>query len=181
MRLPTECYQMQQTIEHYMPHLERSQIKGLVLWVYGTVLARSSCQNAVVAAIMVMGRWNSLRQYLREWLYDGCDRASPCRVQLDVRLCFVPLFRWLLAWWQSDKLVLAIDPTMKGDQINSIVISVVYRSCAIPIAWHILPANRPGEWSRLLLRGGLWRRVWLLPEPWPKPPPDLKIIYHLET
>ena len=35
---------------------------------------------------------------------------------------------------------------MKGDQINSIVISAVYRSCAIPIAWHILPANRPGEW-----------------------------------
>ena len=74
------------------------------------------------------------------------DRASPCRVQLDERLCFVPLMRWLLSWWQSDKLVLAIDPTMKGDQINSIVISVVYRSCAIPIAWHILPANRPGEW-----------------------------------
>ena len=92
MRLPTECYQMQQTIEHYMPHLERSQIKGLVLWVYGTVLARSSCQNAVVAALLVMGNWNSLRQYLREWLYDGCDRASPCHVQLDVRLCFVPLF-----------------------------------------------------------------------------------------
>ena len=146
MRLPTECYQMQQTIEHYMPHLERSQIKGLVLWVYGTVLARSSCQNAVVAALLVMGNWNSLRQYLREWLYDGCDRASPCHVQLDVRLCFVPLFRWLLAWWQSDKLVLAVDPTMKGDQINSIVISAVYRSCAIPIALHILPANRPGEW-----------------------------------
>ena len=93
-----------------------------------------------------MGSWNNLRQYLREWLYDGRDRARPCRVKLDVRLCFVPLLRWLLSWWQSDKLVLAIDPTMKGDQINSIVISVVYRSCAIPIAWHILPANRPGEW-----------------------------------
>ena len=147
MRLPTECYQMQQTIEHYMPHLERSQTKGLALWVYGTISARSSCQNAVVAALVViMGNWNSLRQYLREWLYDGSDRASPCRVQLDERLCFVPLMRWLLSWWQSDKLVLAIDPTMKGDQINSIVISVVYRSCAIPIAWHILPANRPGEW-----------------------------------
>ena len=93
-----------------------------------------------------MGNWNNLRQYLREWLYDGRDRARPCRVKLDVRLCFVPLLRWLLSWWQSDKLVLAIDPTMKGDQINSVVISVVYRSCAIPIAWHILPANRPGEW-----------------------------------
>ena len=93
-----------------------------------------------------MGNWNSLRQYLREWLYDGHDRASPCQVQLDVMSCFVPLLRWLLTWWQSNKLVLAIDPTMKGDQINSIVISVVYRSCAIPIAWHILPANSPGEW-----------------------------------
>ena len=31
--------------------------------------------------------------------------------------------------------------------------------------------------SRLLLRGRLWRRVWLLPEPWPEPPPNLKITY----
>ena len=78
MRLPTECYQMQQTIEHYMPHLERSQTKGLALWVYGTISARSSCQNAVVAALVViMGNWNSLRQYLREWLYDGSRSCQP--------------------------------------------------------------------------------------------------------
>ena len=30
--------------------------------------------------------------------------------------------------------------------MTAIVISVVYRSCAIPVAWHILPANRRGEW-----------------------------------
>ena len=35
---------------------------------------------------------------------------------------------------------------MKGDWLNALVISVVYRSCAIPIAWHILPANQPGAW-----------------------------------
>ena len=146
MRLPSECYQMRQTVEHHMPHLRRSQVIGLVLWVYGTILARSACQNAVATALAAVSSYGSLRQYLREWLYDGRDRASPCRVQLDVRSCFVPLLRWVLAWWESDRLVLAIDPTMKGDRINSIVISVVYRSCAIPVAWHILPANRPGEW-----------------------------------
>lgn len=146
MRLPSECYQMRQTIEQHMPHLRRSQITGLVLWVYGTILARSSCQDAVAGALVVVGSYNSMRQYLREWLYDGCDRAKPCQVQLDVRTCFVPLLRWVLSLWQSDRLVLAIDPTMKADQINSIVISVVYRSCAIPVAWHILPANRPGQW-----------------------------------
>ena len=146
MRLPTECYQMRQTIQDHMPHLRRSQITGLTLWVYGTITAGSSCQNAVVCALSFVAGFNTMRQYLREWLYDGQDRTSPCQTRLDVRLRFVPLLRWVLAWWQSDRMTLAIDPTMRGDQINSIVISVVYRSCAIPIAWHILPANRPGEW-----------------------------------
>ncbi len=146
MRLPPECYQMLQTVEQHMPQLRHSQIKGLVLWVYGTILAGSSCQNAVSAALSVMGNYNSLRQYIREWLYDGQDRSKPCQVQLDVRSCFVPLLRWVLSLWQSDRLVLAIDPTMKADKLNSIVISVVYRSCAIPVAWHILPANSPGQW-----------------------------------
>ena len=91
MRLPSECYQMRQTIEQHMPHLRPSQITGLILWVYGTTLARSSCQNAVAVALVVVGSYNSMRQYLREWLYDGRDRAKPCRVQLDVRTCFVPL------------------------------------------------------------------------------------------
>ena len=146
MRFPNECYQMQQTVQHHMPHLRQSQAMGLVLWVYGTILAKSACQNAVATALTTVDSYVSLRQYLREWLNDGRDRASPCRVQLDVRTCFVPLLRWLLAWWKSDRLVLAIDPTMHGDRINSIVISVVYRSCAIPVAWHILHANRPGGW-----------------------------------
>ncbi len=111
MRLPSECYQMQQTVEHYLPHLTRSQVRGLAPWVYGTILAESGCQNAVVTALLAVGRWNNLRQHLREWLYNGRDRASPCRAQLEVRRCFVPLLRWLLAWWQPDRLALAIDPT----------------------------------------------------------------------
>ena len=66
--------------------------------------------------------------------------------------CFAPLLRWVLCLWQSDRLALVVDPTMKGDQLNSIVISVVYRSCAIPVAWHVLEANRPGEWIAPTLR-----------------------------
>ncbi len=146
MRFPTEYYQMKQTTKHYMPHLRESQLKGLVLWVYGIILARSGCQNAVASELSFIGSFNSIRQYLREWLYDGQDRSNPCRVQLDVRLSFVPLLKWLLELWESDSLVLVIDPTMKGDRINAIAISVVYRSCAIPVAWHILPANTPGKW-----------------------------------
>ena len=146
MRLPRECYQMQQIIETHLPHLSQPQLTGLALWVCGAILAGSACQNAVASALSPWGRWNSLRQYLREWLYDGSDRARPCQTQLDVTLCFAPLLRWVLAWWRSGRLALAVDPTLKGDQTTAIVISVVYRGCAIPVAWRIMRANRPGAW-----------------------------------
>ena len=77
---------------------------------------------------------------------DGGDRARPCQTELDVSLCFAPLLRWVLTWWCSDRLALAVDPTLKGDDTTAIVISVVYRGCAIPVAWRILHANKPGAW-----------------------------------
>ena len=76
MRLPRECYQMQQVIETHLPHLSRPHLTGLVLWVCGVILAGSG-QDAVASALSPWGRWNNLRQYLREWLYDGSDRARP--------------------------------------------------------------------------------------------------------
>ena len=35
------------------------------------------------------------------------------------------------------------------------------------------------DWlRRLLLRGRLWNRVWLLPEPWPEPKLNLDVTRH---
>ena len=48
-------------------------------------------------------------------MYDGSDRARPCRTELDVSLCFAPLLKWVLTWWRGGRLALAIDPTLKGD------------------------------------------------------------------
>ena len=39
-----------------------------------------------------------------------------------------------------------MDPTLKGNQTTAIVISVVYRSCAIPVAWRIHRATQRGSW-----------------------------------
>ena len=125
-------------------YLSQPQLTGLVLWVCGAILAGSACQNAVASALSPWRSWNNLRQYLREWLYDGSDRTSPCQTELDVSLCFAPLLRWVLTWWRSGRL--ALDPTLKGDQTTAIVISVVYRSCAIPVAWRIHRATQPGSW-----------------------------------
>src|SRR5947209_1555848 len=138
MRFPAECYQMLDAIDAYFaPCLRPAQRRGLVYWVYGTILAKSALQNAVITALMPVGEgsFHSVRQYMREWLYDGQDRAAPCQTRVDIQSCFAPLLRWLLSLWQGEQLVLAIDVTNLGDRLHALCVSVLYRSCAIPVAW----------------------------------------------
>ena len=103
MRLPRECYQMRKTIETHLPHLTTPSAKGgtgLALWVCGTILGGSppqADQNAVAAALSWWGNWNRRRQYLREWLYDGSDRARPCRTELPTWDQSQPLLRAVAA------------------------------------------------------------------------------------
>lgn len=147
MRYPGEWYQLHDTLqEAFGPTLRPAHLRGLAWWVYGTILAHSACQTAVLAALLRLGPYHAWRQYLREWLYDGADKAAPCQCELAVAPCFAPLLGWLLRWWQGDSLPLAIDATSHGDHLVALVVSVLYRGSAIPVAWHILPANQPGPW-----------------------------------
>lgn len=146
MRYPQEWYQMHETIAERFPALRPAQQRGLALWVYGAILAGSACQHAVLTALTVVGSWHALRQLLREWLYDGADKAAPCTTQIEVAKCFAPLVRWLLSWWQGRELALALDATAHGDRLVALVLSVLYRGTAIPVAWALLPANQPRAW-----------------------------------
>jgi len=112
MHHPRACAHLERSIAGHFPHLRPAQQRGLTLWVYGAVLAQNACQNAVVAALLTLGHWHAVRQCLREWLYDGGDKAAPCQTQVDVTLCFAPLLRWVLSWWRGDSLPLAIDATL---------------------------------------------------------------------
>jgi hypothetical protein len=59
-----------------------------------------------------------------------------------------------LALWTPDeqKLVLAMDATSLKKLFVVLSISVVYRGCAIPIAWAILPEGQKGSWKEPWLR-----------------------------
>ena len=116
---------------------------GLALWVCGAILAGSACQNAVASALSALEQLVQPRQRLREWLYDGGDRATPCQTELDVTLCFAPLLRWVLCWWRSGGLALAIDPTLKGDQTTAIV--AAWYTAVAPSPWLAHPARRPAR------------------------------------
>ena len=51
-----------------------------------------------------------------------------------------------MSLWQGTRLALAIDTTLHSEKVVALVVSVLYRGCAIPVAWRILPANKKGPW-----------------------------------
>lgn len=152
MRVPPVWYQIEARLSQHLPTLRPAQQRGLALWVYGTILAQSACQTAVITALLPLASWSALRQSLRAWLYDGADKAAPCQTAVAVTSCFPALLRWVLQSWPGHELAFAVDATLHRKQVAALVVSVLYRGAAIPVAWHILPANRPGAWMPPILR-----------------------------
>lgn len=83
---------------------------------------------------------------------DAADKAGPTRRELDVTICFVPFLRWIIGLWTSTQLALTLDATPLSDRFVVLAISVVYRGCAIPVAWTIVPAGQQGAWRQEWLR-----------------------------
>ena len=95
---------------------------------------------------------NTVRQRLREWYQEARAKktAQPGahRQGLDVTQCFVPLLQWVLSLWPAEhRIALVLDASSLGARWVVLAMSVVYRGCAIPVAWVILPANTPGAWK----------------------------------
>src|SRR4051812_49315310 len=89
VRLPRECYPMEAALAAHLPMLSPAQRSGLSWWVYGTILAGSACQVAVIAALLPWASAHAVRQRLREWLRDGTDKAVPGHAQVAVAPCCV--------------------------------------------------------------------------------------------
>lgn len=131
----------------FLPQLRPAERSGLALWVVGLLIAESCCERTLLTKLAPLGyAAHALRARLREWLYDGADRAAPCTTRLEVADCFAPLLRWVLAWWGGSILPLAIDATSLRDRLVVLSISVLYRGSAIPVAWVVLPHRGQDAW-----------------------------------
>jgi hypothetical protein len=134
------------------------------------VLARS-CALTAVSVFLARGlerKPNTVRQQLREWCYEAKAKRSGPRQEVKVETCFAPLLAWVLSWWDGQQLALAVDATTLGQRFVVLVVSVLYRGCAIPIAWTVLPATEKhawrGEWLRMLrqVRAVVPRRFFVI-------------------
>src|SRR3989449_6113952 len=147
------------TIMQHLPHLSKPQATVLALWSFGMVLARS-CALSAVSSLLAEGMQRSeqtVRQRLRAWYDDVPRKRGAKRQALHVETCFPVLLGWVVSWWQGTQLALALDATALGQRFVVLAISVVYRGCAIPVAWVMLPAGAKHAWRREWLR--LLRRL----------------------
>ena len=105
------------------------------------------------------------RQQLRAWYDDAPRKRGAKRQALSVETCFPVLLGWVVSWWQGTQLALAIDATALGIRFVVLAVCVVYRGCATPVAWVVLPANTKRAWRREWLP--LLRRLRLaIPRGW---------------
>jgi hypothetical protein len=118
------------------------------------VLARSCALTAVSAFLATwLGRKEpTVRQQLREFCYEAAAKRGPARCALAVEPCFEPLLGWVVEQWEGSQLALALDATTLGTRFTVLAISVVYRGCAIPVAWTVLAATAKHAWRREWLR-----------------------------
>lgn len=142
-------YQWQQMITSQMPHLSKPQAAVLALWSYGMIWAHSCAQSAVVTFLagFLKQKPNTVRQRLREWCYEAEAKKGRQRLAIDPQSCFVPLLRWVLDWWHGQQIALALDATCLSDRFVVLALSVLYRGCAIPVAWTILRGEEKHAWQ----------------------------------
>ena len=141
-------------IRTHLPHLSKSQATVLALWSLGMVLARSCALTAVSTFLATwLGRQEqTVRQQLREFCYEATAKRGAARCTLTVEPCFVLLLAWVVGQWEGTQLALALDATTLGTRFTVLALSVVYRGCAIPVAWTVLPATAKYAWRREWLR-----------------------------
>lgn len=142
--------QWTEEVSRHLPHLSRPQARVLALWSFGMVFAQACgiTQISALLALLLDMAEGSMRQCLREWLYGAADKKGKKRREVQVGECFGPLVRWVLHHWPEGerRVALALDATTLGQRFTVLVISVLVRGCAIPVAWKVLPYNQKGSW-----------------------------------
>jgi hypothetical protein len=148
-------YQWVKVLSQRLP-LTKSQALGLALWSIGTVLAESGSLSGAALALSIWLGWSRLNllKRLREWYLEaeakkgaGTQGRGKKRRDWQVEGCAPALARWVLGDWPSRSVALVLDATSIQDRFTVLAVSLVYRRCAIPLLWTVLPGNTPEAWQ----------------------------------
>ena len=153
MKLNQHLKDWKQIISYRFPRLSLPQISGLATWSFGMVMTQSSSLTKVSTLIAKVNQEpeNTVRQRLKEWYKSGEAKAKKGnkRASMDVTECFGSLLQWIidLLPQTTKELPIAIDATSIGQNFTVLSVNVLYRRCAIPIAWKVVKGTEKGSWK----------------------------------
>lgn len=147
-RLPA-LYQWEDVVAKRFHHMSKPMAGCLALWSLGMIVARSCSLTGVAWALapILNEKFYTLRERLRDWYREAPAKAGLQRCELDLKTCWAPWLAWVVDGWHGQQLALALDATTLGQRFTVLAISVLYRGCAVPVAWKILRANQPHAWE----------------------------------
>ena len=145
---PGFCMWAEDVASHF-PKLSKPQAFGLALWSFGMTFAQSCSLSAVADSLAALFglSFGTMRERLRDMYREKEAKSGKNRAQIDVKECWAPWLTWILKGWSSKQLAVAIDATTLGERFTVLVISVLYRGCAVPVAWKVLHATEKHPWK----------------------------------
>jgi hypothetical protein len=152
-----ELKQVEEDLSMWMPALPSVLIPTIAIYIVGMMLCRT-CGQTTIAYLMgkrLRVKPDTMKQRLRELMYEKQAKRGTNRSELYVIACFGALLRWVMSYFdgKQHQLVLAMDATYLRDRFTILAISVVVNGCAIPVAWHIQTGSEKGEWNPI------WQRL----------------------
>lgn len=143
--------QWMRIVSAHMPSLTIPQVRGLATWSFGMVMTRNSSISEVSKFIAAINdeQPNTVECRLKEWYKEKSAKKGEKRRELDVPSCFGPLLKWVISLFPKDTtyLPMALDATNIKDKFTALTINVLYKSCAIPVAWKIVKQGEKGSWK----------------------------------
>lgn len=149
MPYPEELDYWTEAVSTGFGQLSKAQAAVLALYSYGMVMIQHCGQTMIVTFLgMLLGiPIPNLRQRLREWNYESQQKRGKHRQAIQIETHFGSLLEFILrCWCKPRRVVLALDVTYLRDRHTILTVSIVYRGCAIPVAWRVLNGNEKGEW-----------------------------------
>ena len=150
MFYPRELSDWTRAVSTGLPDLTRRQAAALATYSFGAICAQSVGMSHVSRFVSEVTQQseNTVRQRLRESLYDAADKRGKGRRELVVETCFATLLRWVVKLClQADQvLMVGLDATKLQQRFIVLSISVLVGNSAIPVAWSVLPAGAKGSW-----------------------------------
>ncbi len=153
MKLNQHLKDWKQIVSSRFPSLSLPQVNGLAFWSFGMVMTKSSSVTKVSNLIAKINseQENTVRQKLKEWYKSGEAKTRPGnkRASIEVKSCFSWLLKWVIELLPqtNQELPVALDATNIGQNFTVLSINVLYRRCAIPIAWKVVKGTSKGSWK----------------------------------